>query len=717
MTGTDPLGSLVVRLGADFSDITSAFRRLESNTVKLGRKMQSLGKGLSTYVTAPVVALGAVSVAAFDKQAKAIAAVENGLRNVGGAVGFTSEKLQAMASGLQQTSLFGDEEILDGVTANLLTFGGITGEVFERAQAAALDLSARLGTDLSGSAIMLGKALSDPVRGMTALSKNGVVFTDAQKEVVKQLVATGRAAEAQNLILAEVEKYYGGAAEAAARAGTGPMKQFANNLGDLTETFGQIILVGLNPLLNGLNDLVVRLQAMPAPFKVAIVVAAGLAAAIGPLLAVIGTLLVVLPKVKAALLALNRSTIILTAKIIAITAVVAAFAGAAYLIYKNWDGVKAFFQDLWTGVVGATSAAMRLVGARVREGFLRVVREMSDLASKMLEPARRVASALGADEVVDQIARMQSAVSNVVPASAVTNAERQAARLSAELRSFGGKVADTFRGAGASIQTELTAAWDQASAAVGQATGGLLGAGDAAADAGDAASMLRGELERTGDAAPAAATKLDAITVSARRLASTLGQATMSWAELNAEAGQLAAAPAQAARAAREGLPTRDAARVDELPDPELVFGYQLAFDALRSSVDGVASAVGDAVGELFAWRNPIESIREAALSLGRSLGQVFRRVVADITAAIAKALILRGLLALTGGGGFLGGALASLAGGAGKTGGSPLAIAINVSASGEMRMGNGYLLAGVRAALADEVRTGRGDGTLFGTG
>ena len=199
------LGELKVRIGADLSSMRKAFREANGDVVRLGRQMQGVGKSMSAYVTAPIVALGALSVRAWDKQAKAIAAVENGIRSTGGVAGRTIEQLTAQASELQQTSLFGDEEILTGVTQQMLTFGKVAGDQFDRAQVATLDLSAKLGTDLQSSAIMVGKALNDPVRGITAMSRAGVQFSDSQKEVIKNLAETGRIAEAQNLILDELE--------------------------------------------------------------------------------------------------------------------------------------------------------------------------------------------------------------------------------------------------------------------------------------------------------------------------------------------------------------------------------------------------------------------------------------------------------------------------------------------------------------------------------
>ncbi len=53
----------------------------------------------------------------------------------------------------------------------------MAGDVFDRAQQSALDLSARLGQDLQSSAIQVGKALNDPVKGVTALQRVGFLIS------------------------------------------------------------------------------------------------------------------------------------------------------------------------------------------------------------------------------------------------------------------------------------------------------------------------------------------------------------------------------------------------------------------------------------------------------------------------------------------------------------------------------------------------------------
>jgi hypothetical protein len=90
------------------------------------------------------------------------------------------------------------------------------GGVFDRATKAAFDMAAVLKTDARGSAVQLGKALENPIKGVTALAKAGTTFTDQQKEQIRTLVESNNLLAAQELILTEVESQYGGAAEAAA---------------------------------------------------------------------------------------------------------------------------------------------------------------------------------------------------------------------------------------------------------------------------------------------------------------------------------------------------------------------------------------------------------------------------------------------------------------------------------------------------------------------
>lgn len=188
-----------------------------------------------------VTSLMSSSVGEYMEAEKAQKKVAQAVKQTGMAAGFTSQELKAMAEEFQKNTVFDGDQIMNEVTAQLLSFPNIAGENFKLAQAAALDLATTLDGDLQSASIQLGKAMSDPVKGLTALRKSGVMFTEEQKEQVKVLVESGRLQEAQALILQEVNKQYGGQAVAAAQ-GAGGILQLKNMWGDLKEDLGEFLV-------------------------------------------------------------------------------------------------------------------------------------------------------------------------------------------------------------------------------------------------------------------------------------------------------------------------------------------------------------------------------------------------------------------------------------------------------------------------------------------
>ncbi len=154
------------------------------------------------------------------------------LRSTGEAAGWSLDQLNDMAAELQKNSVFSDGDINKAQT-RLLSYTGVVGEQVPRAMQAVIDMSARLGMDLNQSAETIGKALDVPSQGLTALSKQGFRFTDDQKEMVKQLEATGKTAEAQGIILQALESSYGGAAKAARDTFGGAISALQNNIDSL----------------------------------------------------------------------------------------------------------------------------------------------------------------------------------------------------------------------------------------------------------------------------------------------------------------------------------------------------------------------------------------------------------------------------------------------------------------------------------------------------
>ena len=314
------IADLLIKIGADSYEFQQKAQQVEKGLGSLEKKLTAVGKSLSLRLTAPLAALGGVSLHLADVQAKAEAKVQQALKTTNQAVGYNFRQLADYASELQGKTLFGDETILDKSTARLLAFTNITGENFKRTQALALDLSTALEMDLGSASLQLGKALSDPATKLSSLSRAGITFSKEQTEVIKQLAETGNAAKAQAMILDELEKKFGGQAEAAARTGLGAVQQLKNAWGDFLEQIGVTIMPFATKVAGALSTVVAMLQSMSPEMRKVIIVVAGLVAAVGPLSLGIGAVIKVLPMLAAGFTALLSPVGLVMAAILALGA-------------------------------------------------------------------------------------------------------------------------------------------------------------------------------------------------------------------------------------------------------------------------------------------------------------------------------------------------------------------------------------------------------------
>ena len=120
------------------------------------------------------------------EQQKATAKLNQTLRSTGFAAKVSSRELQGIASRLQRLTGIGDEAILS-MQGILLTFTQIKGQIFKDATEAILNVSVAMGQDLQTSAVQVGKALNDPITGVSALQRVGIQFNDEQKKMIKNL--------------------------------------------------------------------------------------------------------------------------------------------------------------------------------------------------------------------------------------------------------------------------------------------------------------------------------------------------------------------------------------------------------------------------------------------------------------------------------------------------------------------------------------------------
>ncbi len=231
---------------------------------KLGSRMAGgIGGALRSVVPPGLLAIATVGglAAAGVGAAKAFEEAESvgrKLTNVLGNMGKAgaAPELERLARTLQRQTGIDDEVIKGGETMlatfkNVASSAGVVGGTFDRATRAAVDMSSVFGSVQSASRV-LGKALEDPVKGVALLRRANVTLTESQQEQIKAFVKTGETAKAQDVILQELNKRFGGSAVAAGGTISGQLTRLKNIWSDFMENVGFRVANVLRPMLDHL---------------------------------------------------------------------------------------------------------------------------------------------------------------------------------------------------------------------------------------------------------------------------------------------------------------------------------------------------------------------------------------------------------------------------------------------------------------------------------
>lgn len=236
-----PAGRGLRVLDGAASDIRARIDAVSSGIGPVGAGLSRLG--LVGSVAAGGIALVGAALAGgireFQDWELSQRRLEAVLKATGYAAGLTGSEIDSYADEIEKTTLATAEGVKQAA-AVLATFKSVSGETFTRALGLAQDMAAVFGGDVSTAATQLGKALEDPVEGLTALRRVGVTFSAEQKRVIADLYETGRTAEAQRVILDALAGQVGGAGAAEGDTLTGAFKHATDSVGDLLQRFAEV---------------------------------------------------------------------------------------------------------------------------------------------------------------------------------------------------------------------------------------------------------------------------------------------------------------------------------------------------------------------------------------------------------------------------------------------------------------------------------------------
>lgn len=275
-------------LKAALGEAEQSLAGFQAKAKAFGDAATSAGQQMSIGLTLPLIGAFKLAYDELTQSANAAAQTEAAIRSTGGAAQVTAGQVDQLVQSLMRKTGIDDAVIQSGANV-ILTFTNVRNEagkgndIFNQAVQAALDLSVAFGKDLTSSALVVGKALQDPVAGVTALRRVGVQLNETQQEQIANFVALGDTMSAQKIILEELKTEVGGSADAYGKTLSGQVGRAKEELSNA----GAAILSTAVPAMRHLAEFAVGVaQAfshLPGPVKEAVVVLGGIVAAMGPL--------------------------------------------------------------------------------------------------------------------------------------------------------------------------------------------------------------------------------------------------------------------------------------------------------------------------------------------------------------------------------------------------------------------------------------------------
>lgn len=377
-----------------------------------GQKMTDVGKKMSTYVTAPIAAAGAASFKMAADLQDAMGATDQIFKSAADSVKTWADNLESYYGIAEGEAL----EYANMMGTMLVNIGGLTEEQAAKQAQTLIELAGDLTAMYGGTTADAVRALTGALKGNnTMLDNYGMAVNDAmiKTKALEMGIYDGTGqmdlATKQAATLALIMEQTGAAQGQAAReaeGASGSMRAFSTELKNLATDIGEILLPIITPFIQSLRDIVKSFSELSPTAQKVILVIAGIAAAIGPLLIVIGTLISSIGTIITFFAAGGAGATAFGAVIAALTgpigiaiAAITALIAVGVLLYKNWDEIKAYADELlktlkqrFDDIKTAISNAWETVKTKTREAFNSIVDTIKNTLMGLISALREIGS-------------------------------------------------------------------------------------------------------------------------------------------------------------------------------------------------------------------------------------------------------------------------------------------------------------------------------------
>lgn len=301
-----------------------------------GDKATDLGKKFTTRLTLPIVGgLGlATKAAAEDEEAQAKLAKT--LNNTVGATANVVKGVEAQLAAFMKVSTFSDDDLRPAF-ANLVRSTKDVDEA-NKLMATAMDIAAAKGLPLEQVSMALAKAHDGNVG---ALGRLGIATKDTEGQT-----------KSFEQVMRDANATFGGSASDALDTTAGRSKALKRDLGEMTEEIGSALIPIIEKLIPIVRAVADWFSGLSPTTQTLILVVAGLAAAIGPLVTIVGSLA-------------TAFTFLAANPIVLVIAGVAALAAGLVIAYQKSET----FRDIVNGVFQAVANAAGDMAGWVLDAF------------------------------------------------------------------------------------------------------------------------------------------------------------------------------------------------------------------------------------------------------------------------------------------------------------------------------------------------------------
>lgn len=255
---------------ANTAQFEKGMKNAQTSINSMSKSIEGVQKLLKTAFSVVGVTVGIKAVTDFGKSCvqsatdavKTFNILDNTVKATGADAWTSTKKLEDASKSLSDSTNYSVTEI-QNMQSVLLGFTNITGESFDEASKAVLDMATVMKMDLTSAVQTVGKALDDPITGLDSLRRQGFKFTDQQKQQLKYLVENGDKIKAQKIILDTLATSYGGAAKAGQDSFARQrhaMENFQDTLGTKLIPVMQVFAESNSEMLNSLTNLLNKLD-------------------------------------------------------------------------------------------------------------------------------------------------------------------------------------------------------------------------------------------------------------------------------------------------------------------------------------------------------------------------------------------------------------------------------------------------------------------------